>query len=588
MSNEERIHAALPDYTLGGSIGGWGQVLSASHKRSRRSVAIKQIPLQLANDPAVRRRFANEARHLLAIRHPHVVPVYDYIEDQDLCLLIMEYLPGGSVESRFADQGFTAQEAVAIALAAAAGLEGAHQEGVLHCELTPANLLFADDGNIKLTDVGVAKIVGGDNTLNPRAGGIIGSPTYLAPEQARGECVSPATDVYALAATLYYLLSGVLPHPHAGDSTTTLLEHACAEPMPLTEVAPGVPEAICAHVMRGLATDPAQRFSSAESFGVVLAGCAAQCWGPDWLPRSGVSVLGNDAITTAARAAAGGNPAGAENSSQEPPVDAPTRVRPALKQHCVEHAEVGRDRDRSGPVRIARMDSSRWAFIVTGVLGVAALVLALVGVAQPQRGGDLPAGAIKVAGVDPTSGGDVAVDATGPIPITITGLEGDRAILAMNVLGRRVDQQETLPIPAGRRRLPTTVTVNPWFLVGRATVEVTVVNGHRNAGTYRFGMTATQPASRTAGMVFAFVVALMAMALMEKNIRALSRGSEPAAGGLGIPVCGAAVAVAVAALAWILLGRELSAPGLIGCAVLAAAAGVAVSLGARRVGRRVR
>ncbi|CAN5553992.1 serine/threonine-protein kinase [soil metagenome] len=559
MGNEERIGAALPDYTLGESVGvgGCGQVPSATHNRREESVAIKQIPSHFANDPALRRRFADDAQRLVAIEHPHVGRVYTYVDDGDLCLLVTEYLPLGSVAERFAEDGFTPEAAVAIALTAAVGLEAAHAQGILHRDLKPENLMFAADGTVKLAGFGIATIIGGDKTLVTCAGEIIGSPSRIAAEQARGDHAVPATDVYALATTLYQLLSGVLPLASAGDSPAALHEHAFEDPRDLRDIAPRVPQPVADVVMQALAIDPARRFGSAQSFGVALAGSAADCWGSDWLTHSGISVLGNDAVLAAAGRTSS---AGAASLSGVPPVGVPVR-------------------------NTSR--SPRWAFLVAGLLALAALVLAVVGIAAPGHGGDLSPGAVRVAGVDPVLTEDVAVDATRPIPITVNGVEGDRVFMGLTILGRTIGRQETSAIPAGSRRLPTTMTMNPWLTAGRTTAEVTVANDHRTLGTYRFGMTATEPASRRAVAAFVIVVAIMAMALMEKTIRALCGGTAPAGGGVAVPFCAAAVGAAVVGLAWLLLGQELTVPGLIGCVALSAAAGVALSLGARRVGRRV-
>ncbi|WP_433680183.1 protein kinase domain-containing protein [Nocardia sp. CA-119907] len=301
-SDTGRLRAALPAYDIGAQVGrgGCGVVLAGTHRRLGRPVAIKQIPPQFAHDEQVRRRFVAEARLLAAIDHPHVVRVFDYIEDDELCLLVMEYLPGGTVGSRFATEGFDAATAVAVGLACAAGLEAAHRHRILHRDVKPSNLMFGIGGAIKLTDFGIAKIVGGDRTLVTRTGEIVGTPAYIAPEQARGQPLSPATDVYALATMLYQLLSGVLPFPPSDDHLATLFAHAFGDPIPLTEVAPGVPGPIADVVMRGLATDPADRFDTAELFGIALAELAASCWGGDWLAPVGIPVIGADTIVAAA------------------------------------------------------------------------------------------------------------------------------------------------------------------------------------------------------------------------------------------------------------------------------------------------
>ncbi|GAB4584047.1 serine/threonine-protein kinase [Nocardia sp. IFM 10818] len=300
-----RVRAALPGYDIDGQVGrgGCGVVLAGTHRGLHRRVAIKQIPPQFADDMQVRRRFVDEARVMAALDHPHVVPVYDYIEHEDLCLLVLEYLPGGTVENRFITAGFEAMAAVAVALSCAAGLDAAHRHGVLHRDVKPSNLMFAANGTLKLTDFGIAKIVGGDETLVTRAGEIIGTPSYIAPEQVRGQQLSPSTDVYALATMLYQLLSGTLPFPPGADALAVLFAHAYGEPVPLGEVAPTVPEPIADVVMHGLASDPANRYESAESFGIALGEPAVSCWGAHWLTPIGIPVIGADTIVAAATGA---------------------------------------------------------------------------------------------------------------------------------------------------------------------------------------------------------------------------------------------------------------------------------------------
>ena len=133
-----------------------------------------------------RARFVTEARLLAALDHPHVVPVFDFVEKDGLCLLVMELLPGGTVWSRFGGNGFTPPAACATVLAASAGLQAAHEKNVLHRDVKPENLMFSSEGVLKVTDFGIAKVVGGDSTLATRAGEVLGTPAYIAPEQARG------------------------------------------------------------------------------------------------------------------------------------------------------------------------------------------------------------------------------------------------------------------------------------------------------------------------------------------------------------------------------------------------------------------
>ena len=214
MTNDfDLVAAALPAYDIGGEIGrgAWGVVLAGRHRQLQRHVAIKQLPASFAADPTVRARFTAEARLLASLDHPHVVPVYDFVQRDELCVLVMEMLTGGTVWSRFTSSGFSAPSAVAVALACAAGLKAAHEQGILHRDIKPENLMFGARGALKVTDFGIAKMVGGAETLATRAGEVIGTPAYMAPEQARGGELSPATDVYALSTMLYELLAGVLP-----------------------------------------------------------------------------------------------------------------------------------------------------------------------------------------------------------------------------------------------------------------------------------------------------------------------------------------------------------------------------------------
>jgi len=197
----------------------------------------------------------------------------------------------------------------------------------VHRDVKPENMLFAASGVIKVTDFGLAKVVGGpgdSQTRLTRVGDVLGTPAYIAPEQVRRDGrLSPATDVYGLATMLYELLAGVLPFPENGrDVAALLFQHAYEPPVPLGDVAPGVPGPVAAVVMRALATDPQQRFATAESFGVALAGACAQAWGPGWLPAGEVPIMDAGPIMTAA-----GHPSGPPRPAGPPAEPAAGRGR---------------------------------------------------------------------------------------------------------------------------------------------------------------------------------------------------------------------------------------------------------------------
>ncbi|MBV8296623.1 MAG: protein kinase, partial [Acidimicrobiia bacterium] len=142
--DQEAVATTLPLYEVEGELGhgAWGVVLAGRHRQLGRDVAIKQLPRSFGADPAVRSRFIAEARLLASLDHPHVVPLYDFVEHDGLCLLVMERLNGGTLWSRARGGGVTAPHACALVLAALSALHYAHQRGVLHRDVKPENLMF--------------------------------------------------------------------------------------------------------------------------------------------------------------------------------------------------------------------------------------------------------------------------------------------------------------------------------------------------------------------------------------------------------------------------------------------------------------
>jgi non-specific serine/threonine protein kinase len=300
--DQEAVAAALPLYEVEGELGhgAWGVVLAGRHRQLARDVAIKQLPRDFGSDPAVRSRFVAEARLLASLEHPHVVPIYDFVEHEGLCLLVMERLTGGTVWSRARAGNVTPQSSCALVLATLSALHYAHQRGILHRDIKPENLMFSGKGDLKVTDFGIAKVVGGAATVATRAGDVLGTPAYMAPEQAMGEQLSPATDVYAVGTVLYELLSGTLPFPEDSNPVAMLYRHVHEDPKPLRENAPHVPENLAAVTQQALARDPADRYHDAEVFAVALAEAAVQTWGPGWLPATGMAVSTSGPVLSAA------------------------------------------------------------------------------------------------------------------------------------------------------------------------------------------------------------------------------------------------------------------------------------------------
>jgi serine/threonine-protein kinase len=293
--DRERIAAALPAYEIGVELGrgGWAVVLSAHHRDLGREVAVKQLPPAFAADPVARQRFLREAQLLAGFDHQHIVRIYDYVASEGLCLVVMEKLSGGSLWERFT-AGITMPEACAVTLAAASGLQGAHACGVLHRDVKPHNLLFSESGTLKLTDFGLAKstAVQAGATALTRAGEVIGTPAYMAPEQVIGERVGPATDVYSTGVVLFELLAGRLPFASARNAVELALRRVEHPPAELCELAPEVPEPVAEVVMRTLTRRPQDRIASAEQLSAELLDAATRAWGTTWLAMTGVPVFG--------------------------------------------------------------------------------------------------------------------------------------------------------------------------------------------------------------------------------------------------------------------------------------------------------
>ncbi|MCK9931925.1 protein kinase [Frankia sp. Mgl5] len=226
-----------------------------------------------------------DARILTQLDHPHLCRLLDIVPVDGLRLLVTELLPGGTL----ARQSLTPPAACAVVLAAADALMHAHAAGVLHRDVKPANILFAADGQPKLTDLGVVGLVDGTPLT---AGGVIGTAQYMAPEQVSGSRLGPATDIYALAATLHELLAGT-PLFGAGLTAPELLRHHC-EVVPAPP--PGVPPPVAAVLARALAKAPGERHRTAGQFAMDLAAAARLGYGGDWLARADVPLAISDGL----------------------------------------------------------------------------------------------------------------------------------------------------------------------------------------------------------------------------------------------------------------------------------------------------
>lgn len=315
------LEAALPAYEFDAPLGrgAWGVVVAARHRRLERDVAVKWLAPELMSDPNARRRFAGEARLLASLDHPHIVRIHDYVEAGDICALVMERLRGGSLADRVRLGGVDHRVACAIGLAGLHGLEHAHQNNVLHRDIKPENLLFTRDGLLKVTDFGIATVIG-DRAVRMTATGVaLGTPAYMAPEQLDAtQEPTAATDVWGAGAVIYELLAGETPYPTAPSLSAALLARATDSPRPLTDVAPDVPQPIAAAVMRALARLPADRHPGTAEFAADLDRAARDEWGADWLDTTAVPVHRTPVRLTAATTGAIVAPAAQPTTDRRP------------------------------------------------------------------------------------------------------------------------------------------------------------------------------------------------------------------------------------------------------------------------------
>src|SRR5262245_52260745 len=239
-----------------------GEVDRAADTALERSVAIKVLADRYAQQDEARARFRREA--LAAARlsaAPNVVTVFDVAEHDGRPLIVMEYLDGGSVYERLRNGRVPHEQALTWLEQTADALDRAHASGVVHRDVKPANLLLDDEGNVHVSDFGIASTTGEDMLTAP--GTVLGTAGYLSPEQARGEPATPASDRYALGVVAFELLTG--RRPFEGDTPTTeAFAHLNAAVPRATEVDPSLPEALDAAFETALAKDPNARPGTAR------------------------------------------------------------------------------------------------------------------------------------------------------------------------------------------------------------------------------------------------------------------------------------------------------------------------------------
>ena len=281
-----RLRKALgANYELGKLIGrgGFAEVFLVHDKRLKRDLALKALRPDLIISEALLARFRREAETVAALRHPHIVPIYDVGEAEGIAYILMPYIRGESLRGLLLREGpRPTREATRILLEAADALGAAHEAGVIHRDIKPENIML--DGKarrVQLMDFGIAKAIdASDATGLTSTGMLVGTPHYMSPEQASGEPnLDHRSDQYSLAVVGFQMITGSLPFD--GESTRAVLfQQMVGVPKNLRDLVPDIPASVAFAVDRALAKDPKDRFPSMEAFTEAIAGPDAWPLGP--------------------------------------------------------------------------------------------------------------------------------------------------------------------------------------------------------------------------------------------------------------------------------------------------------------------
>jgi serine/threonine protein kinase len=383
--------------------GGAAVVYLALQRDLRRQVALKELaPLPGASDPSFAQRFSQESRVAGSLSHPNVVTVFEFLEHDGVPYIAMEYLPRGSLRQYVGS--LTPAQIAGVLEGVLAGLAHGESRSVVHRDLKPENLLVTDDGRVKIADFGVARAYAYAATqpVVTAAGTMIGTPAYMAPEQALGREVGPAADLYSLGIVAWELLAGRAPFEDRDTPVAVLYQHVHEPVPPVRSVAPDVDPRIEAWLERMLAKDPAGRFPGAEAAWEALEDVVLELLGPRWRRDARLPVVDPGAAgrpLTPAVFDDGAPPPPAPPAPVEPPPPPPPP--PPDPRHTVLRAARRHDPE---PEEVAPRPPRRWirraAAIVAAVAVVAAVVVAVLLLSGGGRTAGAPRNATKSAPPD--------------------------------------------------------------------------------------------------------------------------------------------------------------------------------------------
>ncbi|TCC35110.1 protein kinase domain-containing protein [Kribbella sindirgiensis] len=261
-------------YEEGGILGrgGMAEVREGIDNRLRRTVAIKRLRVDLANDPTLQARFRREAQSAASLNHPSIVAVYDTGEEADrngigisVPYIVMEYVDGRTLRDVLRDgPKLTAERTLGIVSSVLEALDYSHRAGIVHRDIKPGNVMLNQSGQVKVVDFGIARAAADTSTTLTQTAAIIGTAAYMSPEQARGETVDARSDLYSTGCLLYEMLTG--RPPFIGDSLASVVyQHIKEEPPPPSTLALDLNQAHDAVLARAMAKNADRRYQTARA-----------------------------------------------------------------------------------------------------------------------------------------------------------------------------------------------------------------------------------------------------------------------------------------------------------------------------------
>lgn len=268
MTNETVLNNRYRLVAQQGS-GGMAVIYKAIDQALGRTVAVKILRPSLTNDPAFLARFRNEARSVANLAHPNIVTVHDVGNDGPTHYIVMEFIEGQDLKKIIKTDGALPPErALNLAIQICGGIGFAHRAGLVHADVKPQNILVTRDDTVKVTDFGIAQALS-DAQPGEKQSVVWGSPHYFAPEQARGEKPSPASDVYSIGIVMFEMLTGRLPYTGANQQELALAHIRDRVPL-VTEFNPTVPDPLARIVYKIMSKEPAARYRMADQLGHIL------------------------------------------------------------------------------------------------------------------------------------------------------------------------------------------------------------------------------------------------------------------------------------------------------------------------------